>query len=90
MGPSKHQTGTPGQTGPVERDPADSGERRRVRPRAGRPRAGDPAEPPALPSRSSDDLDTGWGEDVSTDGPNGESGGRDAEWYRRQRPPHHE
>jgi hypothetical protein len=43
-----------------------------------------------LPDRSSDDLDTGWGEDVSADRPNRRSSGRDAEWYRRERPPHHE
>jgi hypothetical protein len=74
----------------VERDSADSGERRRAHPRVGLPRAGEAAEPPVLPDRSSDDLDTGWGEDVPADRPNGRSGGRDAEWYRRERPPHHE
>ncbi|HEY2272137.1 MAG TPA: hypothetical protein VGH30_05150 [Jatrophihabitantaceae bacterium] len=38
---------------------------------------------PVLPDRTSDERDVGWGEDP-------ESGGRDDEWYRRERPPHHE
>lgn len=50
-----------------------------------------PAEPPAkrpgqpedpvLPQISRDELDVGWGD---------EPGERDDDWYRRERPPHHE
>jgi len=36
---------------------------------------------PVLPDTTSDERDVGWG-DVP--------GGRDDEWYRRERPPHHE
>ena len=43
-------------------------------------RATDP-EDPVLPTVSRDERDVGWG-----DGP----GERDDEWYRRERPPHHE
>jgi hypothetical protein len=40
-------------------------------------------EEPVLPDVTSDEQDRGWGDD-----PN--SGERDEEWYRRERPPHHE
>jgi hypothetical protein len=36
---------------------------------------------PVLPDVSRDELDIGWGD---------EPGERDDEWYRRERPPHHE
>jgi hypothetical protein len=36
---------------------------------------------PVLPSVSSDEVDLGWGDEPS---------GRDEDWYRRERPPHHE
>jgi hypothetical protein len=36
---------------------------------------------PVLPSTTRDESDVGWGDDASE---------RDAEWYRRERPPHHE
>jgi hypothetical protein len=38
---------------------------------------------PVLPVLSSDDGDRGWGEDA-------DDGRRSADWYRRERPPHHE
>jgi hypothetical protein len=42
-----------------------------------------PAEPddPVLPDVTRDEQDIGWGD---------EPAGRDDEWYRRERPPHHE
>ena len=40
---------------------------------------------PVLPDITRDELDEGWG-DTRPDG----AGGRDADWYRRERPPHHE
>ncbi len=46
-----------------------------------------PAQPradgdePVLPGVSSDERDVGWGD---------EAAGRDEDWYRRERPPHHE
>lgn len=36
---------------------------------------------PVLPEVSSDELDVGWGDEPPE---------RDDEWYRRERPPHHE
>jgi hypothetical protein len=36
---------------------------------------------PVLPTVSRDEQDVGWGD---------EPGERDAEWYQRERPPHHE
>jgi hypothetical protein len=71
-----------GQTGVVQADPVDTG-RRRVRRARGEHRP----EPPVLPERSQDDLDVGWGEDAPEPG---REAGRDAAWYRRQRPPHYE
>jgi hypothetical protein len=52
-------------------------------PRPRRRRATDDpaAERPVLPAASRDELDIGWGDDESR---------RDEEWYRRERPPHHE
>lgn len=41
---------------------------------------------PTLPTRSRDDSDEGWGERDERDGRDD----RDAEWYRRERPPHHD
>ena len=41
----------------------------------------DEAEEPVLPQVSRDELDVGWGD---------EPGERDDDWYRRERPPHHE
>jgi hypothetical protein len=38
---------------------------------------------PVLPEVAQDDRDLGWGEDPHP-------ARRDAEWYRRERPPHHE
>jgi hypothetical protein len=40
------------------------------------------AEDSVLPQVSEDERNEGWGRD--------ENGRRDAEWYRRERPPHHE
>jgi hypothetical protein len=36
---------------------------------------------PVLPDTTRDERGVGWGD---------EPGGRDDEWYRRERPPHHE
>lgn len=36
---------------------------------------------PVLPEVSRDETDLGWGDEART---------RDADWYRRERPPHHE
>ena len=41
----------------------------------------DEDEAPMLPSRSDDDSDVGWGDEPTQ---------RDEDWYRRERPPHHE
>lgn len=48
---------------------------------------GEPAvdEQPVTPDVSLDDTDRGWGEDLRES-----RGGRDDEWYRRERPPHWE
>ena len=46
----------------------------------GRPDGAVPEEP-VLPDVSSDDRDVGWGDEPAE---------RDDEWYRRERPPHHE
>jgi hypothetical protein len=48
----------------------------------------DPPEPavvdePVISDRSGDDRDEGWGDDPR-------DGRRDEQWYRRERPPHHE
>jgi hypothetical protein len=40
-----------------------------------------PDDEPVLPDVTRDERDEGWGD---------EAGGRDEEWYRRERPPHHE
>jgi len=40
-------------------------------------------DPPALPDTSADERSVGWGDDP-------EEQERDGEWYRRERPPHHE
>ena len=42
-----------------------------------------PTDDPVLPDVSADDRDEGWGEDPH-------AGRRDEQWYRRERPPHHE
>jgi hypothetical protein len=47
-----------------------------------RPRSRPPADrKPVLPDVTRDERDVGWGD---------EPGERDDEWYRRERPPHHE
>ena len=38
---------------------------------------------PVLPDASTDEASAGWGDDP-------EEQKRDGEWYRRERPPHHE
>jgi len=43
--------------------------------------AGPPRERPTLPDVTQDELDVGWGDEPSR---------RDDDWYRRERPPHHE
>ncbi|HET8583911.1 MAG TPA: hypothetical protein VFL65_11715 [Jatrophihabitans sp.] len=40
-----------------------------------------PDDEPVLPDVTRDERDVGWGD---------EPGERDADWYRRERPPHHE
>lgn len=47
------------------------------------PESPEQSEQPVLPEVSSDDRDEGWGEDPR-------DGRRDEQWYRRERPPHHE
>jgi hypothetical protein len=37
-----------------------------------------------LPEQTADDTDAGWGEESAT-----EQAERDADWYERERPPHH-
>jgi hypothetical protein len=44
------------------------------------PRPG-PDDQPVLPETSSDERHVGWGDEPSE---------RDDDWYRRERPPHHE
>jgi hypothetical protein len=39
----------------------------------------------SLPEQTKDDTDEGWGEEESA----AETAERDADWYERQRPPHH-
>jgi hypothetical protein len=57
---------------------ADRGNRER----ADKPPRGDGApDEPVLPDVSRDELDVGWGDEPAD---------RDDEWYRRERPPHHE
>jgi hypothetical protein len=50
-------------------------------PAAPRPSGGQEREEPTLPDVSRDELDVGWGDEPAE---------RDDEWYRRERPPHHE
>jgi hypothetical protein len=46
------------------------------------PRRATPSrDKPALPDVSRDETDVGWGDEPSE---------RDDDWYRRERPPHHE
>ncbi|WP_375504269.1 hypothetical protein [uncultured Jatrophihabitans sp.] len=42
----------------------------------------EPDNEPVLPSVTRDELDEGWGDERSNV--------RDEDWYRRERPPHHE
>jgi hypothetical protein len=56
----------------------DRGSTEPGRKRASAPRRDDE---PVLPDTTRDERDEGWGD---------EPGGRDDEWYRRERPPHHE
>ncbi len=39
-----------------------------------------------LPEQTGDDVDVGWGDDERV----AEAAERDADWYERERPPHHE
>jgi hypothetical protein len=55
-------------------------------PRSSEPARDEPArrrgeDEPVLPDTTRDERDEGWGD---------EPGRRDDEWYRRERPPHHE
>jgi hypothetical protein len=50
-------------------------------PRPQPPRRREPEDEPVLPDVTRDERDVGWGD---------EPGRRDDEWYRRERPPHHE
>ncbi|GAB2455208.1 hypothetical protein [Jatrophihabitans fulvus] len=52
-----------------------------------RPRRDTRDDDPVLPDVTEDERDRGWGDDLHR---GGDGGDRDAEWYRRQRPPHHE
>jgi hypothetical protein len=42
-----------------------------------------PDDEPILPDVTRDEREVGWGDDP-------ESGRRDDDWYRREKPPHHE
>jgi hypothetical protein len=42
-----------------------------------------PDDEPVLPKTTRDERDGGWGDDPA-------EGRRDEDWYRRERPPHHE
>lgn len=53
-----------------------SSDRRRDRPRE---------DEPTLPDITDDEREIGWGDDMAADHER-----RDEEWYRRERPPHHE
>ena len=53
---------------------------RRTRPSPS-PERGRDRDEPVLPTVSRDETDVGWGD---------EPGERDDDWYRRERPPHHE
>jgi hypothetical protein len=46
-----------------------------------RPRSDRDDDQPVLPNVTRDEQDVGWGD---------EPDGRDTDWYRRERPPHHE
>jgi hypothetical protein len=46
-------------------------------------------EKPVLPDVTDDERPIGWGDDLS-DGRDDGDGRRDEQWYRRERPPHHE
>jgi hypothetical protein len=59
----------------------DDGREKSTAERKGKPRAGD--DSPVLPRGSDSERDEAWG-----DRPR--SAERDADWYREQRPPHHE
>jgi hypothetical protein len=43
----------------------------------------DADDDPVLPDTTEDERDAGWGDEPG-------SGRRDADWYERERPPHHE
>jgi hypothetical protein len=48
-------------------------------------------ERPVLPDITDDERPIGWGDELSDDGSDRDNGGRrDEQWYRRERPPHHE
>lgn len=49
---------------------------------AGRDKRREPDDQPVLPSVTRDESGEGWGDE--------RSGERDEDWYRRERPPHHE
>lgn len=51
------------------------------------PRRADRDDRPVLPDVTEDERDSGWGDEVHTDR---DAGRRDEQWYRRERPPHHE
>ena len=48
---------------------------------------------PVLPDITDDERPVGWGDEMSDgrdDGSDNGDGRRDEQWYRRERPPHHE
>jgi len=55
--------------------------KRRKQPDAGQTSRGSDDDGPVLPRVTRDEQDVGWGDEPAE---------RDAEWYRRERPPHHE
>lgn len=54
-----------------------------------RPRRRDDDDKPVLPDITDDERPIGWGDELSQGHEDGD-GRRDEQWYRRERPPHHE
>jgi hypothetical protein len=55
-----------------------------------RPNDRDDDEQPVLPDITDDERSVGWGDELSGEREDASDGRRDEQWYRRERPPHHE
>ena len=62
----------------VDQEPPEESARGRQRPAEP---VSEPVSGPVLPDRPRDETGVGWGDEPAE---------RDEEWYRRERPPHHE